>query len=145
VVVHVAVSIDGHTTGFNVDLTRFYSLLPTWQENITLTGADTISERVLAAAPRPGPAEGAPLLVVVDSRRRVREWEALRDCGYWSSVLPLRATSRPPTGEPLVPELVVGSDRVDLRRALTQLKPGRDPGSASWYSAVAEGNQLPPK
>jgi hypothetical protein len=64
VVVHVAVSIDGHTTGFNVDLARFYSLLPTWQEDITLTGADTIlaQERELAAAPRPGPAErAAPL------------------------------------------------------------------------------------
>jgi 2,5-diamino-6-(ribosylamino)-4(3H)-pyrimidinone 5'-phosphate reductase len=42
VVVHVAVSLDGHPTGFTVDLARFYSLLPTWQEDITLTGADTI-------------------------------------------------------------------------------------------------------
>ena len=52
VVVHVAVSLDGHTTGFSVDLARFYSLLPTWQEDITLTGADTIlaQERELAAA-----------------------------------------------------------------------------------------------
>lgn len=123
VVVHVAVSLDGHTTGFNVDLARFYSLLPTWREDITLTGADTIlaQERELAAAPRPGPADSEPLLAVVDSGRRVREWEALRDCGYWSGVLPLRATSRPPTGEPPIPELVVGSDRVDLRQALTQL------------------------
>jgi 2,5-diamino-6-(ribosylamino)-4(3H)-pyrimidinone 5'-phosphate reductase len=123
VVVHVAVSLDGHTTGFNVDLARFYSLLSTWQEDITLTGADTIlaQERELAAAPRPGPAEKAALLVVVDSRRRVREWEALRDCGYWSGVLPLRASSRPPAGKPPIPELVVGSDRVDLRQALTQL------------------------
>jgi 2,5-diamino-6-(ribosylamino)-4(3H)-pyrimidinone 5'-phosphate reductase len=123
VVVRVAVSLDCHTTGFSVDLGRFYSLLPTWQEDITLTGADTIlaQERELAAAPRPGAAERAPLLVVVDSRRRVREWDALRDCGYWSGVLPLRATSRPPAGEPPTAELVVGSNRVDLRQALTQL------------------------
>ncbi|HEX6760799.1 MAG TPA: dihydrofolate reductase family protein [Propionibacteriaceae bacterium] len=122
-VVHVAVSLDGCTTGFGVDVGRFYSLLPTWQEDITLTGADTIlaQERELAAAPRPGPTGSAPLLVVVDARRRVREWEALRDCGYWSGVLPLRATSRPPVGEPPIPELVVGSDRVDLRQALTKL------------------------
>ena len=123
VVVHVAVSLNGGTTGFSVDLARFYSLLPTWQEDITLTGADTIlaQESELAAAPRPGPADSAPLLVVVDSRRRVREWEALRDCGYWSGVLPLRAASRQPVGDLPVPELVVGSDRVDLRQALTQL------------------------
>jgi hypothetical protein len=42
VVVHVAVSLDGSTTGFSVDIGRFYSLLPTWHEEITLTGADTI-------------------------------------------------------------------------------------------------------
>ena len=53
VVVHVAVSLDGSTTGFSVDIGRFYSLLPTWQEEITLTGADTIlaQEHELAAAP----------------------------------------------------------------------------------------------
>ena len=39
----------------------------------------------------------------------------------WSGVLPLRAASRQPVGDPSVPELVVGSDRVDLRQALTQL------------------------
>ena len=115
--------MNGCTTGFDVDVGRFYSLLPTWREGITLTGADTIlaQERELAAAPRPGPTDSAPLLAVVDSRRRVREWEALRDCGYWSGVLPLRAASRPPVGEPPVPELVVGSDGVDLRQALSEL------------------------
>ena len=51
----------------------------------------------------------------------MREWEALRDCGYWSGVLPLRAATRPPIGDAPVPELVVGSDRVDLRQALTEL------------------------
>jgi 2,5-diamino-6-(ribosylamino)-4(3H)-pyrimidinone 5'-phosphate reductase len=123
VVVHVAVSLDGYTTGFGVDIGRFYSLLPTWQEDITLTGADTIlaQEAELAAAPRPGPRTGAPLLAVVDGRRRVSQWEALRDCGYWSGVLPLRAASSPPVGEPPVPELVVGTRRVDLRQALPEL------------------------
>ena len=123
VVAHVAVSLDGYTKGFQVDLGRFYSLLPTWQEDITLTGADTIlaQERQLAAAPRPGPTDGAPLLAVVDSRRRVGQWEALRDCGYWSNVLPLRSASPAPVGDLPVPELVVGSDRIDLRQSLIEL------------------------
>ena len=123
VVAHVAVSLDGYTTGFEVDHGRFYTLLPTWQGDITLTGADTIlaQERELAAAHRPGPTDGAPLLAVVDSRRRVRQWEALRDCGYWSNVLPLRSASRAPAGDPPIPELVAGSDRVDLRQSLTEL------------------------
>ena len=41
-----------------------------------IDGADTIlaQERELVAALRPGPADSEPLLAVVDSGRRVREW-----------------------------------------------------------------------
>lgn len=124
VVVHVAVSLDGATTGFPVDIRRFYELARTWQEDVTLAGADTIlaQESELARAPRPGPAADAPLLAVVDSRGRVREWEALRDCGYWSGVVALRARATPvrPEGTQ-VPELVVGAERVDLAVALETL------------------------
>jgi 2,5-diamino-6-(ribosylamino)-4(3H)-pyrimidinone 5'-phosphate reductase len=93
VVVHVAVSLDGATTGFDADAGRFYELVPTWQEDVTLAGADTIlaQQDALAVAPRPGPAADGPLLAVVDGRRRVQQWEALRDCGHWSDVIALRA------------------------------------------------------
>ena len=76
VVVHVAVSLDGATTGFEADVGTFYELAATWAEDVTLTGADTIlaQEAALADAPRPGPDPDGPLLVVVDSRGRVSEW-----------------------------------------------------------------------
>jgi 2,5-diamino-6-(ribosylamino)-4(3H)-pyrimidinone 5'-phosphate reductase len=66
---------------------RFYQLAATWQEDCTLVGSDTIlaQEQALAAAPGHGPAEGGPLLAVVDGRGRVREWEALRNAGRWSA------------------------------------------------------------
>jgi 2,5-diamino-6-(ribosylamino)-4(3H)-pyrimidinone 5'-phosphate reductase len=109
VVVHVAVSLDGSTTGFEPDVACFYSLARSWQEDVTLVGADTIlaQEPALAGAPRPGPDPDGPLLAVVDSGRRVREWEALRDCGHWSGVVALRADS--------------GQERVDLAAALARL------------------------
>jgi 2,5-diamino-6-(ribosylamino)-4(3H)-pyrimidinone 5'-phosphate reductase len=126
VVVHVAVSLDGATTGFAPDVGTFYELAATWREDVTLTGADTIlaQEEALASAPRPGPAPAGPLLAVVDSRARVRQWTALRDAGHWSDVLAVSSerTSRP--DDP--PELVVGRDRVDLSGLLTAL--GRRPG-----------------
>jgi 2,5-diamino-6-(ribosylamino)-4(3H)-pyrimidinone 5'-phosphate reductase len=140
VVVHVAVSLDGATTGFAADVERFYALVPTWQEDVTLVGADTIlaQEQALEAAPRPGPAPDGPLLAVVDSRARVREWDALRDCGHWSGVValragaasPERATSAgdgPPHAQP-VPELVTGAERVDLPEALRTLGERYDAG-----------------
>ena len=133
VVVHVAVSLDGASSGFEVDLARFYTLAGTWAEDVTLTGADTVlaQEQVLAESPRPGPAPAAPLLAVVDARARVRQWEALRDCGYWSGVIALRADSTPApaktSGRMPVPELRVGADRVDLGAALAALR--RDHGA----------------
>jgi len=121
VVVHLAVSLDGATTGFSPDVGRFYALALTWDEDVTLTGADTIlaQEDALAAAPRPGPAADGPLLAVVDGRRRVRAWDALRDCGHWSGVVALRAADGAAGGD--VPEIATGGDRVDLGDALDTL------------------------
>jgi 2,5-diamino-6-(ribosylamino)-4(3H)-pyrimidinone 5'-phosphate reductase len=124
VVVHVAVSLDGATTGFEPDVGRFYALARTWREDVTLAGADTIlaQERALADAPRPGPAADGPLLAVVDGRGRVRQWEALRDCGYWRGVLALHSAATPADArrEP-VREIVAGVERVDLAAALGAL------------------------
>lgn len=55
VIVHVAVSLDGATTGFAADVGRYYALAATFGEDVTLAGADTIlaQEAALRAAPRP--------------------------------------------------------------------------------------------
>ena len=124
VVAHVAVSVDGATTGFEPDVGRFYELARTWSEDVTLAGADTVlaQEEALAAAPRPGPAADAPLLAVVDGRGRVRQWEALRDCGHWSGVIALRAfaTAAPANNGP-ERVLFTGEARVDLAAVLAML------------------------
>lgn len=133
VVVHVAVSVDGATTGFAPDVARFYELAATWHEDVTLTGADTIlaQEPALAAQPGPGPSDDGPLLAVVDSRRRVRAWQSLRDAGHWSAVIALRsraggvdagpAHAGPANAESAMAEVVLGEDRVDLGAALEVL------------------------
>jgi 2,5-diamino-6-(ribosylamino)-4(3H)-pyrimidinone 5'-phosphate reductase len=132
VVVHVAVSLDGATTGFTPDPGRFYGLLPTWAEDVTLVGGDTIlaQEAALAGAPMPGPTPGAPLLVVVDGRRRVSRWSALRDCGHWSEVVAVRVAAGPAGDDAAVAEVVAGAGddgRVDLAAALEAL--ARDRGA----------------
>ncbi|MFG1626697.1 RibD family protein [Kribbella sp. NPDC049227] len=124
VVAQVAVSLDGRTSGFDADLARFYALATLWQEDVTLVGADTIlaQEAAVRAAPHPGPRPAAPLLAVVDSRARVREWEGLRRLGHWSDVLALYADqtpARPP--DATTRELVTGYDRVDLAEVLDVL------------------------
>ncbi|MER7175458.1 RibD family protein [Streptomyces mesophilus] len=124
VVAHTAVSLDGATTGFTPDVERYYELAATWHEDITLAGADTIlaQEQALATAPRPGPAAHGPLLAVVDGKGRIRQWEALRDVGHWSDVIALYAESTPPRpANSTVPELVTGTERVDLAEAIGAL------------------------
>lgn len=123
VVVHAAVSLDGATVGFPVDVGRFYSLAGTWHEDATLAGADTVlaQEEALASAPHPGPNADGPLLAVVDGRRRVTAWQALRDAGYWSGVVAFRAGFTHPRGSTAVEEIVTGGDRIDLAAALIEL------------------------
>jgi 2,5-diamino-6-(ribosylamino)-4(3H)-pyrimidinone 5'-phosphate reductase len=120
----VAVSLDGATAGFEPHVERFYALARHWGEDASLVGADTIlaQEQALAAAQRPGPAPDGPLLAVVDGRGRVREWEALRECGHWSDVLALRSDATPGHArDGAVRELVTGGKRVDLAAALAAL------------------------
>ena len=95
VVVHVAVALDGSTRGFQLDLGEYYGLASTWNEDVTLTGADTIlaQESALASAPHPGPNPDGPLLAVVDSQERVTAWDALRSAGYWRDAVPLRGSA----------------------------------------------------
>ncbi|WP_045863022.1 dihydrofolate reductase family protein [Streptomyces sp. WMMB 714] len=127
VVAHLAVSLDGSTTGFQPDVAKFYELAATWREDVTLVGADTLlaQEEVLASAPRPGPAPDGPLLAVTDSGARVRQWGALREAGHWSDVVALRSERTPPRPEGPegegVEEWILGRRRVDLGAALREL------------------------
>lgn len=122
-VLHVAVSVDGSTAGFEADVGRFYELAATWHEDVTLAGADTIlaQESALAASELPGPAVDGPTLAVVDGRGRVSAWESLRSAGYWSRVVAVHAAATPPRRHG-VPEIVTGSDRVDLAAMLSELR-----------------------
>ena len=123
VVLHAAVSVDGSTAGFEPDVGRFYELAATWNEDVTLVGADTIlaQEPVLADAELPGPAPAGPLLVVVDGRGRVGAWQALRDAGRWSMVVAVHSSATPPRSHGF-PEIVAGRDRVDLAATLLTLR-----------------------
>ena len=93
VVIHVAVSLDGATSGFEPDVARFYELAASFDEDVTLAGADTILAQS-AALERggPGPAEDGPLLAVTDRRERIPPWmwEALRSAGHWRDAVPVR-------------------------------------------------------
>ena len=99
VVAHVAVSLDGATTGFEPDVAPLLragghvggGVRPSPGQSLILA-----QEQALAEAPRrPGAADG-PLLAVVDGRGRVREWEALGAGGATGPACSRCTRARPP-------------------------------------------------
>jgi 2,5-diamino-6-(ribosylamino)-4(3H)-pyrimidinone 5'-phosphate reductase len=133
VLVHTAVSADGRTTGFDVDMGQFYGVVADWGADCMLTGADTILQAPeyepddpSAPAPEVGPSE-AHRLAVVDARGRVRNWRTLKGyTQFWRDPLALvsRATPHEYIDEVRragCDALVAGDERVDLRAALELL------------------------
>jgi 2,5-diamino-6-(ribosylamino)-4(3H)-pyrimidinone 5'-phosphate reductase len=132
VVLHNAVSLDGRIDGFTVDMGLFYGLASQWREDATLAGCDTL----LAATPpdpgdvpepsEPQPGDARPLLVVPDSRGRLRSWDYWRAQSYWRQAVALCSRATP--GEYLdylrehnIEYIVAGDDHVDYRAALEEL------------------------
>ena len=134
VIVYNAVSLDGRIDWFTPDIGQFYGLAAHWQEDATLAGSETIvqaeqeapEDEPSASAPGRPADDPRPLLVIVDSRGRVRRWHLWRSSEYWRDVVAVCSHSTPrkhldTLGELQVPCIVAGTDRVDLRAALEEL------------------------
>jgi 2,5-diamino-6-(ribosylamino)-4(3H)-pyrimidinone 5'-phosphate reductase len=135
VVVHNAVSTDGRIDWFAPDVGQFYGLASRWKEDATLAGSDTIynpdetipEEGNGALDPPVVEADDTrPLLVVPDSRGRVRNWQQLREAGYWRDMVAMCARKTPQTYLEYLRErhincIMAGGERVDFREALEEL------------------------
>ncbi len=135
VILHNAVSADGRVDHFAADLGLFYGLAGRWKENATLCGSDTLlraPEETAAETPedlkppRVEQNDPRPLLVVPDTRGRIRTWHHWRKQPYWRDVLVLCAERTPRDylkylEDRHVRHLLVGRERVDYRKALEEL------------------------
>lgn len=139
VIVHNAVSADGRIDWFAPDIGLFYKLASTWNEDATLAGSDTILATVdpgLEDDDEPGgggidPNDTRPLLVIPDSRGRIRCWNYLRGQPFWRGAVALISKRTPSEylrylHERNVDFIIAGEDRVDLTEALEQLALGHN-------------------
>jgi 2,5-diamino-6-(ribosylamino)-4(3H)-pyrimidinone 5'-phosphate reductase len=133
VVIHAATSLDGRIDGFEPDVGAYYELIGNWNEDATLCGSGTI----LAAQPEPDldytpppeppdPGDTRPLLVVIDSRGRVRSWSKLISAGHWRAGLALCSEATPRDHlaylrRSNVDYELLGPDRVDLEAAMESI------------------------
>jgi 2,5-diamino-6-(ribosylamino)-4(3H)-pyrimidinone 5'-phosphate reductase len=137
VILHNEVSLDGRFDWIAPDLGQFYELASCWNEDATLAGSETMlggypeeqlsaEDAETAGMAEKDPDDRRPLLVIPDSRGRLRCWHLLRREPYWRDVVALCSRSTP--GSYLahldrirVDCIVAGDDRVDLRAALEEL------------------------
>jgi 2,5-diamino-6-(ribosylamino)-4(3H)-pyrimidinone 5'-phosphate reductase len=133
VIVYAAVSLDGKTTGFDADVGLFYELAATWKEDASLCGSDTMVAASVEEANTADPGElpkassSAPLLVVPDSRGRVKAWRNLLGLPYWRGAVVLCSSATPAShlselAELGIETIVAGDDHVDYRTALSELR-----------------------
>ncbi len=140
VIMYNAVSLDGRITAFDADVPLYYERAAAWDTGAVLMGSETVlagfgarpgetrEESAEAVRNRPRiPDDGRPLLVVPDSRGRIRFWGELLKMPYIKDVLVLCSRSTP--GEYLefldargIDRLVAGDEKADLGEALTVLR-----------------------
>ncbi len=134
VIVYVSTTLDGCTTGFDVDLAVHYSIAQRIGEDATLAGCESMliasSGQVDPEAVEPPPAQPddpRPVLVVVDSRGRLQNWAYWKRQPMFSGWIALCSRMTPAAHlDDLdrlgVTRIVAGEDRIDLRRALSLLR-----------------------
>ncbi|MHC5080194.1 MAG: RibD family protein [Planctomycetota bacterium] len=135
VILYAATSLDGRTTGFSVDMGLFYSLAQQWGENASLVGCDTLLKapdeipeepETETEFPTPSEDDPRPILVVPDSRGRLRSWHYWRRQPFWKDFVALCAKATSPGHLAYlekwgVKTLIAGTERVDFTQALEEL------------------------
>ncbi len=134
VILHNQVSVDGRITGFPVDMALHYGATAGFGVDAHLAGSDTllaIPEDIPPDDGTPIPEasgdDGRPLLVVPDSRGRVRIWHFLGRQPFWRKMVSLCTEQTPADHlaylrERNVDRIVTGAVQVDLPEALAALQ-----------------------
>jgi len=139
VILHNSTSIDGRIDWLTPDVDLHYELAAYWRADAQLVGSETIlisTEEIpeeaapnaedLAAQQPQSPGDTRPLLVIPDSRGRVRTWDMLCKLRHWRGAVALCTHS---TSQDYldylsslgVEYILVGEELVDLRAGLEAL------------------------
>ena len=134
VILHNEVSVDGRIDWFPLDVGQYYELAR-WKVDAILMGSNTAfkpeeempeEDEEASKPPKKNPDDPRPLLVVPDSRGRLRNWHLLRREPHWRDIVALCSHSTSKTyldylQKRHIDYIVAGNDHVDLRVALEEL------------------------
>ena len=136
VILYTAASLDGRTKGFSVDMGLFYSLAQQWGENASLVGCDTLlnapdeipedDDKSEVSTVAPSADDPRPILVVPDSRVRLKSWHYWLKQPYWKDFISVCAKETPPEHIEYLAHndikiIEAGTNHVDFQQALEVL------------------------
>ena len=139
VILHTAVSLDGRIANFPANLELYYGLAARWNPDAIIFGSETVlaavrdnpalevpAEHEEMFRPPEGSPDTRPLLVIADSRGRVRCWDAIRRWPYMRDVMALCSESTPREyldylAERHIGVVISGRDRIDMKAGLETL------------------------
>jgi 2,5-diamino-6-(ribosylamino)-4(3H)-pyrimidinone 5'-phosphate reductase len=135
VTLHVGVSLDGRLDWGAGEPGPYYALVERLEHDADLSGSNT-----MLAAGMPEDPQSAfpdlyaafagrphrPLLVVVDSQGRVKNWRTIQRQPYWRGFVSLCSRATPESHLAYlraegIETIIAGEERVDLRQALAEL------------------------
>jgi 2,5-diamino-6-(ribosylamino)-4(3H)-pyrimidinone 5'-phosphate reductase len=122
---------------FSPDVGLYYEIATQFKEDATLVGSGTIlnpyeeveipkENESVFDAPNLDPEDPRPILVVPDSKGRIRTWHYLKGLPYWSNWVSLCSKKTPKDYIEYLKKrhinyILAGEDHVDMRAALEEL------------------------
>jgi 2,5-diamino-6-(ribosylamino)-4(3H)-pyrimidinone 5'-phosphate reductase len=135
--IHNEMSLDGRFDWMSDDQGLYYETIYRFQVDGLLSGSNTMLEaqnnmgnntyKQDYTPAAKDPSDGRQLLVVVDSRGRIKDWSVLRNQPYWRDVVVLCSNATPREHlERLraqkVETIIAGENHVDLHNCLVTLR-----------------------
>jgi 2,5-diamino-6-(ribosylamino)-4(3H)-pyrimidinone 5'-phosphate reductase len=137
IIIHNAQSADGRLDWFSPDVGLYYEIASQFKEDATLVGSGTIlnpyeeveipdEDDGAFEELRKNPDDPRPILVIPDSRGRIRIWHYLRNLPYWSWWVVLVSNKTPQDyldylEKRHIDYIVAGEDQVNMKAALEGL------------------------
>jgi 2,5-diamino-6-(ribosylamino)-4(3H)-pyrimidinone 5'-phosphate reductase len=137
IILHNVQSLDGRIDWITPDVGIYYELARQFQEDATLVGSQTIlnppekedipkEDESAFEETKFDSEDKRPLLVIPDSRGRIRTWHYLKKLPYWRNWIALCSEKTPREyldylKKRHIDHIVAGDDHVDLRSALEDL------------------------
>jgi 2,5-diamino-6-(ribosylamino)-4(3H)-pyrimidinone 5'-phosphate reductase len=133
-------SLDGRITNFPADLDLYYSVAARWNPDAILFGSETVLAAVQNnpsldvpqeheerfTPPEKAVTDPRPLLVIADSRGRVRCWDAIRKWPYMRGLLAICSSSTPQEylsylSEKQIGTIIAGDEKINMCSAFEAL------------------------